>query len=479
MKFLYFLLLTLFPVIGMSQEISFAHNLYNAYESYREPSLNCRRINYRNILPLIEKLRHNSKFVVHKLGESVEKRELFLIKLGTGKTKIFLWSQMHGDEATATMALFDIFNFFSASDFLNETREKILRETTLYFLPMVNPDGAEVFQRRNIFEIDLNRDAGRLVTPEAVILMNTFDSLNADFGFNLHDQSTRYSVGRNYKQATISFLAPAYNDKKEMNEKREHAIKLIGMMNQVLQQFIPGHIAKYSDDYEPRAFGDTFQKKGTSTILIESGGWKDDDEKQFIRKINSICMLSAFLSIADKTYTEIPTDNYESIPMNDNHLFDLLLKNVTVEMKGRSFPLDIAININEQKSDSEKKFTTIGTIEDIGDLSGFHGIKEMDCTGLTLKDGKVYPKKIETNDELAAINFQKLIDEGILFLPVEKKLFNYNHQHPSENILPILLVEATDFHFQLKIGERPAFYLFKNDIPKYVVLNGSVIRLKR
>jgi hypothetical protein len=479
MKFLYFLLLTLLPVIGMSQEISFANNLYNVYEGYREPALNCRRINHGNILPLIKKLRHNSKFVVHKLGESVEKRELFLIKLGTGKTKIFLWSQMHGDEATATMALFDLFNFFSANDFLNEIREKILRETTLYFLPMVNPDGAEVFQRRNILEIDLNRDANRLVSPEADILMNTFDSLNADFGFNLHDQNTRYSVGRNYKQATISFLAPAFNDKKEMNEKRERAVKLIGMMAGVLQQFIPGHIAKYSDDYEPRAFGDTFQKKGTSTILIESGGWKDDDEKQFIRKINFIGMLTAFLSIAGKTYLEIPADNYEAIPMNDNHLFDLLLKNITVEKKGVNFPLDIAININEQKLDSEKKFKTLGTIEDIGDLSGFHGIEEMDCTGLTLMDGKVYPKKIETNDELAAIDFQKLTEEMILFLPIEKELINPNRQTASQRKAPICYVETTDFHFHLKIGERPAFYLFKNDIPKYVVLDGSVIRLKR
>ncbi len=479
MKFLSFLLLTLLPVIGMSQEISFAHNLYNTYESYREPSLNCRRINHGNILPLIEKLRHNSKFVVHKLGESIEKRELFLIKLGTGKTKIFLWSQMHGDESTATMALFDIFNFFSANDFLNEVREKILREITLYFLPMVNPDGAEVFQRRNILEIDLNRDASRLVTPEAEILMNTFDSLNADFGFNLHDQSTRYSVGRNYKQATISFLAPAFNDKKEMNEKRGRATKLIGMMTEVLQQFIPGHIAKYSDDYEPRAFGDTFQKKGTSTILIESGGWKDDIEKQFIRKINFIGMLSAFLSIADKTYMEISANNYESIPMNDEYLFDLLLKNVTVKEKGSSFPIDIAINNDEQKSNSKKGFTTLSTIEDIGDLSGFHGIEEMDCSGLTLKEGKVYPKKIETNDELAAIDFQKLIEDGVLFLPVEKEVLSYNGKSDSQKKFPIRLVEATDFHFQLKIGERPAFYLFENDTPKFVVLNGTVIRLKR
>ncbi|MFA6025384.1 MAG: hypothetical protein WC727_03010, partial [Ignavibacteriaceae bacterium] len=224
---------------------------------------------------------------------------------------------------------------------------------------------------------------------------------------------------------------------------------------------------------------DLFQKKGTSTILIESGGWKDDTEKQFIRKINFIGMLAAFLSIADKTYMEIPASNYESIPMNDEYLFDLLLKNVTVEEKGRSFPIDIAINNDEQKSDSEKGFTTLSTIEDIGDLSGFHGIEEMDCSGLTLKDGKVYPKKIETNNELAAIDFQKLIEDGVLFLPVEKEVLSYNGKSDSQKKFPIRLVEATDFHFQLKIGERPAFYLFKNDTPKFVVLNGTVIRLKR
>jgi len=148
MKFFYFLLLTIIPVFGMSQEISFSYDLYNTYENYREPTLNCRRTKHSDIMPLIEKLRHNGKFVVHKLGVSVEKKELFLIKIGTGKTKIFLWSQMHGDESTATMALFDIFNFFSANDYLNEVRNKILSQATLYFLPMVNPDGAEIFQRR-------------------------------------------------------------------------------------------------------------------------------------------------------------------------------------------------------------------------------------------------------------------------------------------------------------------------------------------
>lgn len=477
MKFFYFLLLTIFPVIGMSQEISFSYDLYNTYENYREPSLNCRWTKHSDIMPLIEKLRHNGKFVVHKLGQSVEKRELFLIKIGTGKTKIFLWSQMHGDESTATMALFDIFNFFSANDYLNETRNKILSQATLYFLPMVNPDGAEIFQRRNIWEIDLNRDASRMITPEAEILMNTFDSLKADFGFNLHDQSTRYSVGRNYKQATISFLAPAFNEQKDLNENRDKAIRLIGMMNQVLREFIPGHVAKYSDEYEPRAFGDSFQKKGTSTILIESGGWKDDIEKQFIRKINFISMLSAFLSIANNSYPETSTGEYEAIPMNENHLFDLLLTNISVERNNQKFPLDIAVNVSEEKIDSSSAFTSRGLIEDLGDLSVFHGIDEMDCSGLSLKEAKVYAKKVESEKEFSEIDFQKLVENGIGYLPVQKALLHSKNRSPLYENFPVCLVEDAEYQFKLKIGEQPAFYLYKNETPKYVVLGGKIIRL--
>ena len=60
----------------------------------------------------------------------------------------------------------------------------LFEHVTLYFLPMVNPDGAERFKRRNFYDIDLNRDASRLQCPEAVILKSVFDSLKADFGFN-------------------------------------------------------------------------------------------------------------------------------------------------------------------------------------------------------------------------------------------------------------------------------------------------------
>ncbi|MCK7523395.1 MAG: hypothetical protein MZV64_39955 [Ignavibacteriales bacterium] len=92
-------------------------------------------------------LKIKSGFTVKVVGKSVEGRELKLITIGHGKKKIFMWSQMHGDEPTATAALFDIFNF------INDTTNKefckaLFERVTLYFLPMVNPDGAERLQAK-------------------------------------------------------------------------------------------------------------------------------------------------------------------------------------------------------------------------------------------------------------------------------------------------------------------------------------------
>ena len=76
------------------------------------------------------------------------------------------------------------------------------------------------------------------------------------------------------------------------------AKRVASALTMVLEQFTPDHIAKYDDTFEPRAFGDNIQKWGTSVVLIESGGWKNDPEKMFIRKLNCVGLLSVFYSIA-------------------------------------------------------------------------------------------------------------------------------------------------------------------------------------
>ena len=468
----YFLLLIILTSgILMAQDIEFANSLYYNYQNYKEAALKNRRFKHQDIVPLIERLKDNPLFTVSIEGESAEKRAIYLIKAGTGKTKIFLWSQMHGDESTATMAIFDIFNFLSANDFLNDFRNNLLQNATLYFMPMVNPDGAEIFQRRNDFDIDINRDAISQQTSEGKVLRETFEKLKADFGFNLHDQNIYYSVGHSFKPATLSFLAPADNYDKTIDTVRSNAMKVIGQMYQTLSSFIPGHMAKYSDDFEPRAFGDNFQKWGTSTILIESGGWKDDIEKQFIRKLNFIALLCAFKSISEKNYLNESLDVYDKIPFNEEDLMDLIVRKVKFAKDGLEYTFDLGIKRTEVNINNAADYYYKSVVEDLGDLSVYFGYEDYDLDGLEISPGKTLPEKFNSIDEVKKLNFNDLYKQGYTNIILNSQNFNEEF-----STLPINIIKNQNHseNKDIRIGEIPNFVLKKNGIVKYVIINGYI-----
>ncbi|MFN8430949.1 MAG: M14 family zinc carboxypeptidase [Spirosomataceae bacterium] len=371
---------------------NFEESLYNSFEKYKEKSLKIRRFKQKDILPLIQKLPFENMVV----GHSYEGREIIKVALGQGKRKILLWSQMHGNEATATMAIFDIFNFFKEKgvDFQSE-KEEILSNLQLHFIPMLNPDGAERFIRYTAQDIDMNRDALRLQCPESRILKDNVGKLKPEFSFNLHDQGTRYSAGISPKQATVSFLATAYNEAREWNEVRIRSRQVISHLNAVLQNFIPGGIGRFSDEFEPRAFGDNIQKWGSSLILIESGGLVGDLEKQEIRKLNFVAILSALLAISRENYGHFSLQDYENIPQNEKALFDLKIENAQIEGSGGKYMVDLGINIDEKNNPRATNYTHTSVIEDIGDLSVFFGLKTIDAQGAILKPISQFPALVQ------------------------------------------------------------------------------------
>ena len=174
---------------------------------------------------------------------------------------------------------------------------------------MLNPDGCDLFIRRNAQDIDINRDALRLEAPESKILMGLRDKIEPEFGFNLHDQDVWYTAGDSKLPATISFLAPSFNAEKDTDHARIRSMHVISLMNDLLQKYIPGQTAKYYDDFMPTAFGDNVQKKGTSTILIESGGQYNDPEKQYVRKLNFAIIMHALVSIAKRSFEKKETES--------------------------------------------------------------------------------------------------------------------------------------------------------------------------
>ena len=148
---------------------------------------------------------------IEEIGRSLEGRSLSHLAVGRGPVHVLLWSQMHGDEPTATSALLDILHYLDVRRSSPEVA-RLLDSLTLHIVPMLNPDGAQRFQRRNAQGIDINRDALLLQTPEGRILKALRDRLNPSLGFNLHNQNWRTSAGKTGKPATISLLAVAFDE---------------------------------------------------------------------------------------------------------------------------------------------------------------------------------------------------------------------------------------------------------------------------
>jgi len=457
-------------MITSAQDLDFLKSINQQYESYSEKSINNRRFKHSDIKPLINSTENKNFFSVNKVGESAEKREIYLLTWGNGPVKVFLWSQMHGDEPTATMALLDIFNFLKANDSFNEFRTLLKNKLTLYFMPMVNPDGAELYQRRNIFEIDINRDAVRQQTPEGKLLMDIFINLQADFGFNLHDQSTRYSVGNSSKPATLSFLAPTIDYEKSVSSVREDAIKLISRIYKNISHFIPGHIAKYSDEFETRAYGDNFQKLGTKTILVESGGYRDDTEKQFIRRMNFLTLLSAFKNIAEESYKDEDPAVYDKIPFNEKFIMDLIIRNLKYSSSGHEYTIDLGINKEEVNCNDAKDFYYESTLEDVGDLSVFYGYEEYDLKGMIVSPGKTLLQSFNSISEIEKLDFADLYEQGYTNVVLKE---NINSDFTK---LPINIFKEfpKDDFYNLKPESNANFIIRENDQVKYVIINGFI-----
>src|SRR5688500_5558561 len=83
-------------------------------------------------------------------GPGADGRAIHLLTLGTGPRRVLMWSQMHGDEPSATPALLDVADYLLS----DAQGHAVLDALTLLMVPMLNPDGAERRVRRNAQGID-------------------------------------------------------------------------------------------------------------------------------------------------------------------------------------------------------------------------------------------------------------------------------------------------------------------------------------
>ncbi len=234
---------------------------------------------------------HPEQVKVETIGTSFNGKEIRMMSIGRGSTSILLWSQMHGDEPSATPALLDLADFLAREEG-NPDVARILNAFTLRMIPMLNPDGASVYERRNAQGIDINRDALMLATPEGRLLKSVRDRFAPILGFNLHDQSRRIMVGETGVLSSISLLAVAGDAKGTVTPGRLRARRVASRIVKALSPFIPGGIARYDEDWNPRAFGDNITAWGTPVVLIESGGFPRGGGFRELTSLNFVALVS-------------------------------------------------------------------------------------------------------------------------------------------------------------------------------------------
>ena len=418
-----------------------------------------------------------ASFKVDTAGQSVEGRPLWRVSWGDGDTEVLLWSQMHGDEPTATAALFDLFSWLEGSgDGLDSLRTLIQTNLHLTFLPMINPDGAEKFQRRNALGIDLNRDAAHLTSPEAQFLKGERDRLDAAWGFNLHDQGVYYSVGFPAERgAVLSILAPAFDWEKTMSPKREDAAQLIALLDAVWQQHVPGQVGRYNDDFEPRAFGDNLQKWGTRTILIESGGKPGDPEKQEIRRLNFLGLIAGLHGIATGAYEQYTVEDYQRIPENEsNGMHEVILENARVTLPTGTYIMDVGIRKNERTLPPQnREFSTSAYVSDLGDLSTFGAFNRIPLDGRRVETGKVYPGELSLV-EISQLNPRELYRQGYTAVHARQSLTG----PPPTDALRVLGPNNRLSEF-VSYGEPVDLLIYgRDDELTQAVVNGNLIEIE-
>jgi Zinc carboxypeptidase len=319
---------------------------------------------------------------VSEVGKSYGGREIFQAEWGKGQLKIFMWSQMHGDEPTATPALIDLLAFLQTSRLAWVKR--LSQTITIHAVPMLNPDGTELFQRRNLQFIDINRDARRLETPEGQLLKKLCDDWKPNLGFNLHNQNSLTTVGNTKKQATISLLAVSGDKEGKSNEGHLLTRRLCSVMVKSLETFIKGNIGRYDDEYNERAFGDNISAWGTPVILVETGAMHGKSE-MFLVKLNFVAYLSALQSIVDGTEKQTSMSVYDNLPFNSTgDIYNFIFRKATiVGDKGEPYSADVGVNSERRRANEYSP----AFVQEIGDLSVYAGLEEFD-----VKDYYLVPK---------------------------------------------------------------------------------------
>ncbi|WP_432410398.1 M14 family zinc carboxypeptidase [Rasiella sp. SM2506] len=383
-------------------------NILEAYATFFEAKIEGRYVTLEHLSPLLKV--YKNMFQISEIGTSELGQKIPMLKMGQGEKTVLGWSQMHGNEATTTKAIFDFLKLIAEQKIYKKEISEFLKTYTFYIIPILNPDGAAKYTRENANGIDLNRDAQDQTQSESRVLAKVFRDLQPDLCLNLHDQRTIYGF-KNGKPATVSFLSPAADTKRSLTPSRKIAIQHIETMVGVLQGLIPGQIGRYDDAFNANCVGDSFQMAGVPTILFEAGHFPDDYQREETRKYICSALITLFGIVKPSATTSIL---YAKISENKKNFKDLLIRNVSIP--GIFRLKTVAFQYIEVLEGSHIVFQL--HVDEIGDLTSCFGHQELDVSGAEILVNS--QQNYQVGEKVLKIVSKK--DDSLLFIKEDKFL---------------------------------------------------------
>ena len=164
---------------------------------------------------------------VEHLGETLDKRDLTLVKVGNGDSKkrsIWITARQHPGETMAEWLVEGLLNSLLDED--NPTAKLLLEKANFYIVPNMNPDGSvRGHLRTNAVGTNLNREwANPSIekSPEVFHVINKMEETGVDLFYDVHGDEALPYVFLAGSQGT-----PSYNDRlAHLRDKFSEVLKL-------------------------------------------------------------------------------------------------------------------------------------------------------------------------------------------------------------------------------------------------------------
>lgn len=165
---------------------------------------------HARMIKRLSALSSNSRVTIDVIGRSVKGKSIPLVTVcgcETPEKRLFIVCRQHGDEPASTEAMLNLIEKLATDN--DPDTLALLSHVSLHIVPMLNPDGADVYKRKNAHGADLNRDWLALKEPETRAVRQAIDRINPDVILDEHELSPSNNGGDFIETVGASSGAPS------------------------------------------------------------------------------------------------------------------------------------------------------------------------------------------------------------------------------------------------------------------------------